>query len=73
VDDRRNHRLQVARVAARLRRERQIDIEIVRSHHGEFKVRVNGETVIDGGALAALDVLPSGRKVLEAVRSRLST
>src|SRR5262252_4951627 len=32
---------------------------------GEFKVLVDGATVIDGGALAALGVLPSGRKVVD--------
>jgi hypothetical protein len=45
---------------------------MVHGHYGEFKVLVDGETVIDGGALAALGVLPSGRKVLDAVRNRLS-
>lgn len=40
--------------------------------YGEFKVLIDDETVIDGGALAALGVLPSGRKVVEAVRARLS-
>lgn len=45
---------------------------MVRGHYGEFKVLVDGDTVIDGGALAALGVLPSGRKVLNAVRARLA-
>ena len=45
---------------------------MVRGRYGEFKVLVDGETVIDGGVLAALGVLPSGRKVLEAVRAGLS-
>jgi hypothetical protein len=58
-------------VAARLRRELQTDVEMVRGRYGEFKVLVDGETVIDGGALAVLGVLPSGRKVVEAVRARL--
>ena len=60
------------RVAARLRRELGVDVEMVRGRYGEFKVLVDGETVVDAGALAALGVLPSGRKVLEAVRARLS-
>jgi hypothetical protein len=58
-------------VAARLRRELRTDVEIVRGRYGEFKVLVDGGTVIDAGALAALGVLPSGRKVLDAVRARL--
>ncbi len=44
---------------------------MVHGSYGEFKVLVDGQTVIDGGALAALGVLPSRRKVLDAVRSRL--
>jgi len=45
---------------------------MVRGHYGEFKVLVDGETVIDGGALTALGILPSRRKVLDAVRARLA-
>ena len=59
-------------MAARLRRELQIDVDMVRGSYGEFKVLVDGDTLIDGGALAFLGVLPTGREVLEAVRTRLS-
>jgi len=45
---------------------------MVRGRYAEFKVLVDGQTVIDGGALAALGILPSGRKIVEAVRGRLS-
>jgi hypothetical protein len=45
---------------------------MVRGRYGEFKVEVDGQTVIDPGALAVLGVLPSGRKVVEAVRARLT-
>jgi hypothetical protein len=64
--------LHAARVAARLRRELHVDVEMVRGRYGEFKVEVDGQTVIDPGALAVLGVLPSGRKVVEAVRARLT-
>jgi predicted Rdx family selenoprotein len=64
--------LYAAHVAARLRRELKIDVERVRSRYGEFKVLVDGETVIDAGAWGTLGVLPSGRKVVDAVRARLS-
>jgi len=60
-------------VAARLRRELQADVEMVRGGYGEFKVLVDGDVVIDGGAAAFLGVLPSSRKVLAAVRRRLSS
>jgi hypothetical protein len=59
-------------VAARLRRELRTDVEMIRGHYGEFKVLVDGDTVVDGGALAALGVLPTGRKIVAAVRERLS-
>ena len=63
--------LHAVRVAARLRRELGVEVEMVRARYGEFKVLVDGETVVNGGALAALGVLPSGRKVLDAVRAKL--
>jgi hypothetical protein len=59
-------------VAAKLRRDLRVDVEMVHGRYGEYKVLVDGETVIDGGALAMLGVVPSGRKVVEAVRARLS-
>jgi hypothetical protein len=63
--------LHAARVAARLRRELQTDVEMIRGSYGEFKVLIDGGVVIDGGAAAFLGVLPSSRKILAAVRSRL--
>ena len=45
---------------------------MVRGHYGEFKVLVDGETVIDGGARVVLGVLPAAQKVVAAVRERLS-
>jgi hypothetical protein len=65
--------LHAVRVAARLRRELRTEVDMVRGRYGEFKVLVDGKTVVDGGALAALGVLPSGRKVLAVVRATLST
>lgn len=59
-------------MAARLRRELKTDVDMIRGSYGEYKVLVDGEVVIDGGALAVLGVLPSGRKVVDTVRSRLS-
>jgi len=59
-------------VAARIRRELHTDVDMVRGNYGEFKVLVDGQILIDGGALAFLGVLPSGREVLEALRARLS-
>ena len=58
-------------MAARLRRELRTDVEMVRGSYGEFKVLVDDEVIVDAGALAALGVLPSGRKVVSAVRTRM--
>ena len=60
-------------MAARLRRELQADVEMVRGHYGEFKILVDGETVIDGGTSAFLGVLPSASKILTAVRAHLAS
>ncbi len=58
-------------MAARLRRELQIDVETVHGRYGEYKVLVDGETVIDGGPFVALGVVPPSRKIVSAVRERL--
>ena len=44
---------------------------MVKGRYGEFKVLVDGRTVVDAGALAALGVLPSGRRVVDAVKAKL--
>ena len=54
-------------MAARLRRELKTDVDLVKGRYGEFKVLVDNEVVIDGGALVALGVMPSGKKVVETV------
>jgi hypothetical protein len=59
-------------VAAGLRRELQIEVETEHGRYGEYKIFVDGDLVIDGGALAALGVLPAARKTVKAVRDRLS-
>ncbi|HEV8336137.1 MAG TPA: hypothetical protein VGR67_06975 [Candidatus Polarisedimenticolia bacterium] len=45
---------------------------MVHGRYGEFKVLVDGETVVDGGARAVLGLLPSSPKILATVRARLS-
>ncbi len=46
---------------------------MVRGRYGEFKVLVDGEVIIDGGAAAFLGVLPSGPKIIAAVRASLGS
>ena len=56
-----------------MRRELQIDVDTEHGRYGEYKVLVDGETVIDGGALVVLGVVPSARKIVTAVRARLAS
>jgi peptidyl-tRNA hydrolase len=59
-------------VAAKLRRDLGIDVDMVHGRYGEYQVLVDGKTVIDGGALTALGIVPARRKVVEAVRLHLA-
>lgn len=63
-------RLHAVRVAARLRRELNADVDVVGGPYGKFSVEVDGNIVLTGGSLAALGVLPSAQTVLDAVRAR---
>jgi hypothetical protein len=58
-------------VAARLRRELETDVDTVHGRYGEYKILVDGEVVVDGGALVILGVMPSARKIVEQVRAKL--
>ena len=62
--------LHAVRVAAKLRRELGADVEMQHGRYGEFKVLVDGRTVVDAGRLALLGVLPSSRIVVTAGRTR---
>jgi len=59
-------------VAARIRRELKTEVDMVHGHYGEFKVLVDGQVVVDGGALGFMGLLPSGGQVVKAVKARLS-
>jgi hypothetical protein len=50
-----------------------VEVEMVHGQYGEFRVLVDGSTVIDGGALAFLGILPKGGDILAVVKDRLST
>jgi hypothetical protein len=58
-------------VAARIEQELHVDVEKAKGPYGTYKILVDGETAIDGGAKALLGILPSGKKVVDAVRARL--
>jgi hypothetical protein len=44
---------------------------MVHGRFGEFTVLVDGEVVVDAGALAMIGVVPTKRHVLEVVQQRL--
>ena len=55
-----------------MRKELRTDVDMVHGSYGEFKVLVDGDVAIEGGALGFLGVLPSPQKVVETVRARLA-
>jgi hypothetical protein len=63
--------IQAARAAAYLRKELGIDAVLVEGHYGELSVLVDGEEVLNGGALAFLGVLPSLRRIRDAVAAKV--
>jgi hypothetical protein len=64
--------IQAARAAAYLRRELGIDVGLEEGHYGELSVLVDGEEVISGGALAFMGVLPSLRRIRDAVEAKMA-
>ena len=58
-------------MAARIERELHVDVEKIKGGYGEYKILVDGETIIDGGVKALLGILPSCKTVVDAVRTRL--
>jgi hypothetical protein len=54
-------------VAAALREDPSLKVEVVPGHYGEFTVLVDDREVLSAGAIAILGILPSIRKVREEV------
>jgi len=63
--------IQAARAAAYLRKQLGIDVELVEGHYGELSVLVDGEEVINGGALGFMGVLPTLDRIRDAVAAKL--
>ena len=63
--------IHAVRAAARLRRELGIDVDTVHGRYGEYKVLVDGDVVVDGGSMVMLGLMPSTRKIVDAVRDSL--
>jgi hypothetical protein len=59
-------------VAARIFKELGIQVQLEHGAYGEYKVILDGQVIIDGGAKVIIGVYPSTSRIVEAVRSRLS-
>jgi hypothetical protein len=58
-------------VAAALRRDPRLEVEVVEGRYGELTILVEGEPIISAGPLGFLGVLPSVRKVRDLVERRM--
>jgi hypothetical protein len=58
-------------VAASLRRDLELEVELVEGHYGELTVLADEEEIISAGPLGFVGVLPSVREVRELVERRL--
>jgi len=54
-----------------LRRDLGVDVELEAGPYGSFQVRVDDTTVVDGGALAFLGVLPTLSEIRTQVARHL--
>jgi hypothetical protein len=59
-------------VAARIKRELHVEVEKIKGRYGEYRILVDGKIIIDGGARALLGILPSVKKVVDAVKTVLT-
>ena len=60
-------------MAAKIRRALNTEVTMTHGRYGEFRILVDGQEAIAAGKLAALGVLPSTRKILNAVKARLAS
>jgi hypothetical protein len=58
-------------VAATLRRELEVDVDLEEGRYAEFAVFVDGDELIRGGPLTFLGVIPSARKIRELIEQRM--
>lgn len=59
-------------MAARIRSELGLEVEMVRGRYGEYRVLVDDEVVVDGGPQVIIGMVPPARRTLQLVRARLS-
>ena len=58
-------------MAASLKRDLHVDVDLVEGRYGEFTVLVDGEEIVRGGPLGFVGVLPSVQEVRARIEQRL--
>lgn len=58
-------------MAASLRRDSRLEVEMVEGRYGELTVLMDGEPIITSGLLGFVGVLPSVRKIRDLVERRM--
>ena len=59
-------------MAASLRSDSRLEVEVVEGRYGEFTVLVDGDEIVRSGPLGFVGVLPSVRSVRDLVEQRFS-
>ncbi len=59
-------------MAAKIKRELNIEPEMVHGKYGEYKVLVDNDVVIDAGYKVILGIFPPSNEIIGAVRKKLS-
>ena len=57
-------------MAASLRRDLEVDVELVEGRYAEFVVFVDGDELVRGGPLTFMGVIPSARRIRELIEQR---
>ena len=63
--------IQAARAAATLKRDLDVDVDVVAGRYGELSVIVDDDRVLTAGPLGFLGILPTRRRIREAVERKL--
>ena len=59
-------------MARLLERELGVTPELVHGAYGQFRIELDGREVLDAGVMAALGILPSNERIVQAVREALA-
>lgn len=57
-------------MAKKIKKEMNAEVELIHGRYGEFKVAVNGETIINGGAKVILGIMPSAGEIITAIKAK---